>query len=318
MYTFMKSKRLIVEIGENQIKILLNDEEVEKINRTFSYLDEDLKKIKKIFLRKKVNFIFKDDFFIKKELLDKEKLEYIDVKRYIKNELLENLEKEKDFYSVNYFYNENEECEIFIYEEGIISNFIEFLLKENINVEEIYFSEKYILTDYKEVLKNNKKDNIFWIILIIGLVLGISYGGNLYCKKVLETQLEEIKNNFYSKEKILNDKKTELESIKTEIEFLKKEISKNNIKNKKFLNEIMWIINIAPNSLGFNKVYWEKGNIIINGAGDRLEDILYFIKLLENDERIEKLNYDYIIKKENIYDFILELKVFYEWFRFKK
>ncbi|WP_027128711.1 hypothetical protein [Fusobacterium perfoetens] len=312
MYTFMKSKRLIVEIGENQIKILLNDEEVEKINRTFSYLDEDLKKIKKIFLRKKVNFIFKDDFFIKKELLDKEKLEYIDVKRYIKNELLENLEKEKDFYSVNYFYNENEECEIFIYEEGIISNFIEFLLKENINVEEIYFSEKYILTDYKEVLKNNKKDNIFWIILIIGLVLGISYGGNLYCKKVLETQLEEIKNNFYSKEKILNDKKTELESIKTEIEFLKKEISKNNIKNKKFLNEIMWIINIAPNSLGFNKVYWEKGNIIINGAGDRLEDILYFIKLLENDERIEKLNYDYIIKKENIYDFILELKVFYE------
>lgn len=318
MYTFMKSKRLIVEIGKNQIKILLNDEEVEKINRTFSYLDEDLKKIKKIFLRKKVNFIFKDDFFIKKELLDKEKLEYIDVKRYIKNELLENLEKEKDFYSVNYFYNENEECEIFIYEEGIISNFIEFLLKENINVEEIYFSEKYILTDYKEVLKNNKKDNIFWIILIIGLVLGISYGGNLYCKKVLETQLEEIKNNFYSKEKILNDKKTELESIKTEIEFLKKEISKNNIKNKKFLNEIMWIINIAPNSLGFNKVYWEKGNIIINGAGDRLEDILYFIKLLENDERIEKLNYDYIIKKENIYDFILELKVFYEWFRFKK
>ncbi|MDY3237174.1 MAG: hypothetical protein SOW37_03465 [Fusobacterium perfoetens] len=312
MYTFMKSKRLIVEIGKNQIKILLNDEEVEKINRTFSYLDEDLKKIKKIFLRKKVNFIFKDDFFIKKELLDKEKLEYIDVKRYIKNELLENLEKEKDFYSVNYFYNENEECEIFIYEEGIISNFIEFLLKENINVEEIYFSEKYILTDYKEVLKNNKKDNIFWIILIIGLVLGISYGGNLYCKKVLETQLEEIKNNFYSKEKILNDKKTELESIKTEIEFLKKEISKNNIKNKKFLNEIMWIINIAPNSLGFNKVYWEKGNIIINGAGDRLEDILYFIKLLENDERIEKLNYDYIIKKENIYDFILELKVFYE------
>ncbi|MCI6153319.1 MAG: hypothetical protein MR673_09380 [Fusobacterium perfoetens] len=308
----MKSKRLIVEIGKNQIKILLNDEEVEKINRTFSYLDEDLKKIKKIFLRKKVNFIFKDDFFIKKELLDKEKLEYIDVKRYIKNELLENLEKEKDFYSVNYFYNENEECEIFIYEEGIISNFIEFLLKENINVEEIYFSEKYILTDYKEVLKNNKKDNIFWIILIIGLVLGISYGGNLYCKKVLETQLEEIKNNFYSKEKILNDKKTELESIKTEIEFLKKEISKNNIKNKKFLNEIMWIINIAPNSLGFNKVYWEKGNIIINGAGDRLEDILYFIKLLENDERIEKLNYDYIIKKENIYDFILELKVFYE------
>lgn len=312
MYTFMKDKRLIVEIGENQIKILLNDEEVEKINRTFNYLDEDLKKIKRIFLRKKVNFIFKDDFFIKKELLDKEKLEYIDVKRYVKNELLEDLEEEKDFYSVNYFYNENEECEIFVYEEGVISNFIEFLLKENINVEEIYFSEKYILKDYKEVLKNNKKDNLFWIILIIGIVLGISYGGNLYYKKVLETQLEEVKNNFYSKEKILNSKKTDLENIKTEIEFLKKEISKNNIKNKKFLNEIMWIINIAPNSLGFNKVYWEKGNIIINGAGDRLEDILYFIKLLENDERIEKLNYDYIIKKENIYDFILELKVFYE------
>ncbi|NME36263.1 hypothetical protein [Fusobacterium sp. FSA-380-WT-3A] len=312
MYTFMKDKRLIVEIGENQIKILLNDEEVEKINRTFNYLDEDLKKIKRIFLRKKVNFIFKDDFFIKKELLDKEKLEYIDVKRYVKNELLEDLEEEKDFYSVNYFYNENEECEIFVYEEGVISNFIEFLLKENINVEEIYFSEKYILKDYKEVLKNNKKDNLFWIILIIGIVLGISYGGNLYYKKVLETQLEEVKNNFYSKEKILNSKKTDLENIKTEIEFLKKEISKNNIKNKKFLNEIMWIISIAPNSLGFNKVYWEKGNIIINGAGDRLEDILYFIKLLENDERIEKLNYDYIIKKENIYDFILELKVFYE------
>lgn len=312
MYTFMKNKRVIVEIGENQIKVLLNNQEIEKINRTFSYLDEDLKKIKKLLLHKKINFIFKEDFFIKKEILDKEKLEYIDIKKYIKNEVLEDLEEEKDFYFINYFYNENQECEIFVCEEGVISNFIEFLLKENLDIEEIYFSEKFILNDYKEVLKKNKKENTFWIILIIGIILGIGYGINLYYKNILEKDLEIVKNNFYSKEKILNDKKTELESIKAEIEFLKKEVNKSIIKNKKFLNEIMWIINIAPESLSFNKIYWEKGNIIINGAGERLEDILHFVKLLESDKRIEKLNYDYIIQKENIYDFLLELKVFYE------
>lgn len=312
MYTFLKNKKVVVEIDENQIRVLVNEEEVEKISRTFRYLDEDLKKIKKLLFRKKIIFIFKDGFFIKKEILDKDKLEYIDIKKYIKNELLENLEEENDFYSVNYFYNENQECEIFVSEEGVISNFIEFLLKENLKIEKIYFSEKYILNDYQEVLKNNKKENMFFIILIIGIILGICYGINSYYKKTLEKDLEIKKVDFYAKEKILNDQKTHLESIKNEIEILKEEINKKNVKNKKFLNEIMWIINIAPETLEFNKIYWEKGNIIINGNGKKLEDILFFVKLLESDVRIKKLNYDYIIQKENVYDFILELKVFYE------
>lgn len=132
---------------------------------------------------------------------------------------------------------------------------------------------------------------------------------NFFYKKNLEKKLEILKNEYYSKEKILDLKKKELEDIKEKITVLEKEKAKKNISYKKFIDEIFWIINILPRTCEIKNLYWEKGGVILEGKSQNIEEIFKFMTKLEKDKRIENINFDSILEKDKNYEFVIEMRV---------
>ena len=97
MLKFLKREIVTLKISDNKIEIISDKKEVTSIRREFISLGEDLDKIKKFFVRKDINILLEDDIFIKKVFLDKEEVSEINIKKYIEQEILENLSEEKDF-----------------------------------------------------------------------------------------------------------------------------------------------------------------------------------------------------------------------------
>lgn len=310
MLKFLKKEIITLKISEDEIKIVSSKKEDVSIKREFISLGEDLEKLKKFFMRKNINIELEDSIFLKKIFLDKEDASEINIKKYVEQEILENLPEDKDFYFSCYFFDKNENCEIFIGEEVFISTLIEFILKNNLSILNIYVSNKNnILKDYEKLLRNNKKTNfskirIGFIILLLSIFIS-----NYFYKNNLERELGILKKEYYSKEKKIDTEKKKLEEIKSQIILLEKEKNKKKILNKKFIYEIFWIINILPRSCDVKNLYWEDGNITLEGSSQDIEELFKFMSDLEKDKRIENINFDYILKKDAIYDFILEMKV---------
>ena len=310
MLKFLKREIVTLKISDNKIEIVSDKKEVTSIKREFISLGEDLDKIKKFFIKKDINILLEDDIFIKKVFLDKEEVSEINIKKYIEQEILENLSEEKDFYFSCYFFDKDENCEIFIGEDIFISTLIEYIIKNNLSILKICVSnEKYILKDYEKLLKNSKKSNFSKIIVGFILLLLFIFIFNFFYKKNLEKRLGFLKNEYYSKEKILDSKKKELEDIKEKITVLEKEKAKKNISYKKFIDEIFWIINILPRTCEIKNLYWEKGSVILEGKSQNIEEIFKFATKLEKDKRIENINFDSILEKDKNYEFVIEMRV---------
>lgn len=310
MLKFLKRETITLKISEDKIDIISLKKEMTSIRREFISLEEDLEKIKKFFIRKDINIILEENIFLKKVFLDKEDASEINIKKYIEQEILENLSEDKDFYFSCYFFDKNENCEIFIGEEVFISTLIEFILKNNLNILNIYVEkEDYILKDYEKLLKSNKKSSFSKIILGFIFLLLFIFILNYFYKNSLERKREILKKEYYSKEKTIDIKKKKLEDIKSQIVFLEKEKLERNIFHKKFIEEVFWIINILPRSCDIKTLYLENKNVILEGRSQNIQELFKFMSNLEKDKRIEKVNFDYISKKEEIYNFILELRL---------
>ena len=57
-------------------------------------------------------------------------------------------------------------------------------------------------------------------------------------------------------------------------------------------------------------IYFEKNILNIKGISNEEKYIFNFLEFLEKDKKIEKVKYDYIVKRENFYEFFLEVKVY--------
>lgn len=66
---------------------------------------------------------------------------------------------------------------------------------------------------------------------------------------------------------------------------------------------------MMPENITAENIYLEKNILTIKGNSLDENSLFEYSKILEKDSRIEKVVYDYIIKKENFYEFFLELKV---------
>ena len=310
MLKFLKKEIVTLKISDNKIEIISDKKGVTSIRREFISLDEDLYKIKKFFVRKDIEILLEDDIFIKKIFLVKEEASEINIKKYIEQEILENLSEEKDFYFSCYFFDKDENCEIFIGEDIFISTLIEYIIKNNLNILKICISnEKYILKDYEKLLKNSKKSNFSKIVIGFILLLLFIFIFNFFYKKNLEKRLGLLINEYYSKEKILDSKKKELEGIKEKIIILTKEKGDKNICYKKFIDEIFWIINILPRTCEIKNLYWESGSLILEGKSQNIEEIFKFMTKLEKDRRVETINTDSILEKDKNYEFIIEMRL---------
>lgn len=310
MLKFFENEKVTLKISKNQIELLSSFGKNITIKREFISLGEDLEKIKKRLKSKEIDIILDEEFFLQKVFLEKEDASELNIKRYVEQEILKNFSEEKDFYFFCYFFDKERNCEIFIVEEFIISGLIEFVLKNNLKIMEIYISNKdNILKDFKMLLSKNK-NNIFSrkIKISIFLLLIIFISSYFYITG-LKNKINILKSNYYLNEKKLNLNKTKLEEIKKEIEILKIKNNSKEINYSKFTKKIFWIVNIIPESCEISYFYFEKNNLILKGNGNKLEEIFQFVKKLEKDKRIEEINFDYILRKEGFFEFSLEVKL---------
>lgn len=312
MLKFFKTEEVDLYISEDRLQVYSGKKELITKRREFISLGEDLEKIKNLFKNRGLNIILEEDIFLKKEFLEKEDAEEINIKKYIEQEILSNLSEEKDFYFSCYFFDKDENCEIFILEEVIITTLIEFLLKNRIKVKEIYVvNKKNILKDYKKLFSESGKTSLKKIIFSFTIVLILIFMINLVVKKDFEEKLKFQKDNYQLKETNLNLKKTELEKLNEKLINLEKEKLTDDIFNKKFMEEIFWLINILPQECQLERLIWKKGEIILKGDAQNLDSLFKFGSMVEKDRRIEKINFDYIQKKDEDYEFILEVKLLY-------
>lgn len=310
MLKFLKREIVTLKISEDKIEIVSVKKEITSIRREFISLGEDLDKIRKFFTRKDIDILLEDNIFLKKIFLNSEDASELNIKKYIEQEILANLSEDKDFYFSCYFFDKNKNCEIFVGEDIFISTLIEYVIRNNLNILNIYVSDKkYLLKDYEKLLKNSKKSNFSKIIIGFILLLLSIFIFNFFYKKNLEKRFEILKNEYYSKEKTLDLKKKELEEVKEKIILLEKEKNKKNISYKKFIDEIFWIINILPRSCEIKNLYFEKESVILEGKSQNIEEIFKFMSRLEKDKRVEKINFDYILEKNKNYEFVLEMRL---------
>lgn len=310
MLKFLKREIVTLKISEDKIEIVSAKKEITSIRREFISLGEDLDKIRKFFTRKDIDILLEDNIFLKKIFLNSEDASELNIKKYIEQEILANLSEDKDFYFSCYFFDKNENCEIFVGEDIFISTLIEYVIRNNLNILNIYVSDKkYLLKDYEKLLKNSKKSNFSKIIIGFILLLLSIFIFNFFYKKNLEKRFEILKNEYYSKEKTLDLKKKELEEVKEKIILLEKEKNEKNISYKKFIDEIFWIINILPRSCEIKNLYFEKGSVILEGKSQNIEEIFKFMSRLEKDKRVKKINFDYILEKNKNYEFVLEMRL---------
>lgn len=97
--------------------------------------------------------------------------------------------------------------------------------------------------------------------------------------------------------------------LEKEISVLKEKLEEFS-KNKEYFNDkIFRILKMMPENITAENIYFEKNILTIKGNSLDENSLFEYSKILEKDSRIEKVVYDYIIKKENFYEFFLELKV---------
>ena len=311
MLQFIKRIKKTFLISLEEIKIIEDNKEILTEKREYVLINKDIEKLKKYIKKGEVDIILEEDIFFYTEVVDKEKSEYINIKKYIKNEVLPKFSEEKENYYFCYFQTEEGAYELFVGEDKIIKNFIEFLIKYNIKVSGIFLSstKKYEILDFKQVLKFNKDPKINKKILFTLVLIGFFFiGNNIYEKKLVKRN-NQIKKMMYEKERILNENKFNLEEIKKRIKSLEEKEHGKNIGNEKFQKKIMWIIEEVSSKIKLEYLHYEKNNLILKGQTKSLKKLFIVILNLEKNREIEKLTYDYILKKENMYEYLLELKV---------
>ena len=221
-------------------------------------------------------------------------------------------EEKLDDYFIKYFmYTNSNKFIIYILDRDFVENLIEFFLKNKIKAGEIFLDEEnhFVIDDYDTILK---RENSFSInkkgagIMVFTAV--VSAGLYLY-NSVLEDKITELDKKTVIAEENLNTVKLEEDRFTQEIENLKTENEKFLAERELFSEKILKVLKFMPENITAEKIYYEKGFFNIQGRACDENSLFDFSEILEQEKNISSVKYDYIIQRENSFEFLLELRV---------
>lgn len=221
-------------------------------------------------------------------------------------------EENLDDYFIKYFmYTNSNKFIIYILDRDFVENLIEFFLKNKIKAGEIFLDEEnhFVIDDYDTILK---RENSFSInkkgagIMVFTAV--VSAGLYLY-NSVLEDRITELDKKTVIAEENLNTVKLEEDRFTQEIENLKTENEKFLAERELFSEKILKVLKLMPENITAEKIYYEKGFFNIQGRACDENSLFDFSEILEQEKNISSVKYDYIIQRENSFEFLLELRV---------
>ena len=310
---------------EKKGKIYFSDEviiyeiinEKEKIFQTIDFEREIIKKLN-LYIKKlkslSIDIIFDKLYFQKTEIIiEKNEILEEEIEKYIEYSVKEFLE-ETDIsdYFIKYFKKENNKYIIFIFERNFIEELIDFSLENKLKINKIIIKdeEEYILNDYDALFEKEKstiidKKNIFLILIFLLIFFSLK----IYNFKI-KNNLENINKKILLKDEEINKIKIEHDILDKEIVELNKKIENSSQKKEYFSEKILRIFENIPENITVENIYFEKNILNIMGISDEEKYIFNFLEFLEKDKKIEKVKYDYIVKRENFYEFFLEVKVY--------
>lgn len=311
---------------EKKGKIYFSDEviiyetikEKDEIFQTLDFEEGNIAKRLALYIKKLKNLsleIVIDKMYFKKMEITAEEDEVSEenTEKYIEYSVKEFLEeRDLDDYFIKYFKEDRGKYIAFIFEREFIEGLIEFILENRLTIEKIKIKDEkeYILNDY-DVLLNGRKDlgidrrAVIIVLIFIFLFLSI----RIYNFKI-EKEIENLNQKILLKEEEVNKVKTEHDTLEKEITILNEKIENNAQEKEYFSEKILRIFKNIPENITVENIYFEKNILNIKGVSDEEKYIFDFLEFLEKDEKIEKVKYDYIVKRENFYEFFLEVKVY--------
>ena len=314
---FFKEKKGKIYFSEEVIiyEIL---KEKDEVFQTLDFEEGNIAKRFALYIKKLKNLsleIVIDKMFFKKFEITAEEDEVSEenTEKYIEYSVKELLETgDLDDYFIKYFKEDRGKYIVFIFEREFIEGLVEFALENRLKIEKIKIKDEkeYILNDY-DVLLNGRKDlkidkkTVIFILILFFLFLSI----RIYNFKI-EKEIENLNQKILLKEEEVNKIKTEHDTLEKEIAVLNEKIKESSQEKEYFSEKILRIFENAPENITVENIYFEKNILNIKGISDEEKYIFDFLELLEKDEKIEKVKYDYIVKRENFYEFFLEVRMY--------
>lgn len=314
---FFKEKKGKIYFSEEVIIYEILKEKAE-IFQTLDFEEGNIVKRLALYIKKLKNLsleIVIDKIFFKKFEITAEEDEVSEenTEKYIEYSVKELLETgDLDDYFIKYFKEDKGKYIVFIFEREFIEGLVEFALENRLKIEKIKIKDEkeYILNDY-DVLLNGRKDlkidkkTVIFILILFFLFLSI----RIYNFKI-EKEIENLNQKILLKEEEVNKIKTEHDTLEKEIAVLNEKIKESSQEKEYFSEKILRIFENIPENITVENIYFEKNILNIKGISDEEKYIFNFLEFLEKDEKIEKVKYDYIVKRENFYEFFLEVKVY--------
>lgn len=311
---------------EKKGKIYFSDEviiyeilkEKDEIFQKLDFEEGNIAKRLSLYIKKLKNLsleIVIDKMYFKKFEITAEEDEVSEenTEKYIEYSVKEFLEeRDLDDYFIKYFKEDSGKYIAFIFEREFIEGLIEFILENRLKIEKIIIKDEkeYILNDY-DVLLNGRKDlkvdkkTVIFILILLFLFLSI----RIYNFKI-EKEIENLNQKILLKEEEVNKIKTEHDILEKEITILNEKLKESSQEKEYFSEKILRVFENIPENITLENIYFEKNILNIKGVSDEEKYIFDFLEFLEKDEKIEKVKYDYIVKRENFYEFFLEVKVY--------
>lgn len=292
--------------------------EKDEVFQTLDFEEGNIEKRLALYIKKLKNLsldIVIDKMFFKKFEITAEEDEVSEenTEKYIEYSVKELLETgDLDDYFIKYFKEDKGKYIVFIFEREFIEGLVEFALENRLKIEKIKIKDEkeYILNDY-DVLLNGRKDlkidkkTVIFILILFFLFLSI----RIYNFKI-EKEIENLNQKILLKEEEVNKIKTEHDTFEKEIAVLNEKIKESSQEKEYFSEKILRIFENAPENITVENIYFEKNILNIKGISDEEKYIFDFLEFLEKDEKIEKVKYDYIVKRENFYEFFLEVRMY--------
>lgn len=297
--------------------VIFHEEEIfQTIEKEYIKPSRDLELyIKKLKRFSKIDILIEDgyyktaEFVILKDEVSEEKLETF-VKYQVK-ELLN--EEDIDEYFIKYFKknNQDETYIVYILERDFIEDLVEFFLRNRLKAGRIILDREnnFCIDDYDILLKKNssisvdKKSIIIMVVLILSFCILKTYNFTL-TKKIKEIDKEIILSDTE-----LNRIKLVSDELDTEVLELQEKLGNLSEEKEFFQKKIMEALKIIPESVRAENIYYEKGFLNIKGFSSEENSLFKFLMYLEKDKNILSAKYDYITKKDNYYEFFIEIKV---------
>lgn len=311
---------------EKKGKIYFSDEviiyetvkEKDEIFQTLDFEEGNIARRLALYIKKLKNLsleIVIDKMYFKKLEITAEEDEVSEenTEKYIEYSVKEFLEeRDLDDYFIKYFKEDNGKYIIFIFEREFIEGIIEFILENRLKIEKIIIKDEkeYILNDY-DILLNGSKDLkvdkkvVIFILILLFLFLFIRISNFK-----IEKEIGTLNQKILLKEEEVNKIKTEHDTLEKEIVDLNEKLEESSQEKEYFSEKILRIFENIPENITVENIYFEKNILNIKGISNEEKYIFNFLEFLEKDKKIEKVKYDYIVKRENFYEFFLEVKVY--------